>query len=81
MKKGYHSTQRKVFNTIPYSEFLGIALGYAAGMIAHGLLRLDSSAPELVGIAAGFAVGFLIDKLFCQDKNAPDTETDIRSDR
>lgn len=55
-KKGYHSTQRKVFHTIPYSEFLGIAIRYAIGMIAHGLLKWNGSVLELVGIAAGFPI-------------------------
>lgn len=69
MKKGYHSTQRKVFNSFPQSEFLGAALGYAIGMILNGMLQKNSSALEILGLVVGFAVGFLIDRMFYLEKD------------
>lgn len=42
MKKGYHSTQSKAFNTIPRSEYLGVVLGFAIGMFLTGALHWDN---------------------------------------
>ena len=69
MKKGFHSTQDKVWNTVPRSEFLGVAIGWAIGMIVHGALQMDSSLPEIVGAAIGFSIGYLIDRAFFMEKD------------
>lgn len=73
MKKGYHSTQSKVYRTIPRSIFLGIAVGYAAGLIVGGVLATQGHRVELIGAAAGFAVGWLIDHFLFAEKDE-DTE-------
>ena len=49
MKKGYHSTQSKAFNTIPRSEYLGVVLGFAIGMFLTGALHWDNRILELIG--------------------------------
>lgn len=74
MKKGFHSTQDKVWNTIPRSEFLGVAIGLAIGMIVHGALQMDSSLPEIVGAAIGFSIGYLIDRGIFLEKNVSDAD-------
>ncbi|MDO5785679.1 MAG: hypothetical protein Q4P20_11515 [Eubacteriales bacterium] len=78
MKKGFHSTQDKAWNTIPRSEFLGVAIGFAIGMILHGALQLDSSLSEIVGIAVGFSIGYLVDRMFFLEKDI--TEEEIQLD-
>lgn len=77
MKKGYHSTQRKVYGTIPRSIFLGIAIGYAAGLIAGGLLAMEGHTLEIIGAAAGVAVGWLIDHFLFAEKDIEDPEETI----
>ena len=71
MKRGYHSTQSKYFNTVPRSECLGLALGFAIGMFLTGLFRMDSSALEIVGAVIGFAVGYWIDGKYFAEKDIP----------
>lgn len=71
MKRGYHSTQIKYFNTIPRSEFLGLTLGFALGMFFTGLFRLDGIVLEVVGTAIGFAVGYWIDDKYFLEKDIP----------
>lgn len=60
MKKGYHSTQDTVFG-MPYTEFIGMAAGVAAGNIISGFLKLDSIVPLMLCTAVGFAVGWWLD--------------------
>jgi hypothetical protein len=70
-KKGTHSTQKKYFNTIPKSEFYGVALGYALGLILGGLLRLESQIPQLATAVIGFGIGYFIDKKYYQEPDEP----------
>lgn len=77
MKKGFHSTQEKTWNAIPRSEFLGVAIGLAIGMIVHGALQMDSSLPEIVGAAIGFSIGYLIDRMFFLEKNAVEEDAPL----
>ncbi len=71
MKKGYHSTQSKAFGTIPRSEYLGIALGFAIGMFLTGLLRMDGYVLEAVGAAIGFAIGWWVDGKYYAEADVP----------
>ena len=70
-KKKTHSTQKKYFNTIPRSEFYGVALGYAFGLIIGGLLRLESQIPQLAAAVIGFGIGYFIDKKYYQEPDEP----------
>ena len=70
-KKKTHSTQKKYFNTIPRSEFYGIAIGYALGLIIGGLLRLESQIPQLAAAVIGFGIGYFIDKKYYQEPDEP----------
>ena len=70
-KRGTHSTQKKYFNTIPKSEFYGVALGYALGLILGGLLRLESQIPQLALAVIGFGIGYFIDKKYFQEPDEP----------
>ena len=70
-KKGTHSTQKKYFNTIPRSEFYGLAIGYAFGLILGGLLRLESQIPQLALAVIGFGIGYFIDKKYFQEPDEP----------
>ena len=79
MKRGYHSTQKKYFNTVPRSEFLGLALGFAIGMFLTGLFRLDGSALEIVGAVIGFAVGYWIDNRYFVEKDVPVEQIDAET--
>lgn len=79
MKRGYHSTQKKYFNTVPRSEFLGLALGFAIGMFLTGLFRLDGSALEIVGAVIGFAVGYWIDNRYFAEKDVPVEQIDAET--
>ncbi len=72
MKKGYHSTQKKYFNTIPRSEFYGIAIGYALGLITTGFFRIESQIPQLALAVIGFLIGYYIDRKFYRVKDEPD---------
>ena len=71
MKKGYHSTQSKAFNTIPRSEYLGVVLGFAIGMFLTGALHWDNRILELIGAVAGFVVGWWIDGKYYAEKDIP----------
>ena len=71
VKKKTHSTQKKYFNTIPKSEFYGVALGYAFGLIIGGLLRLESQIPQLAAAVIGFGIGYFIDKKYYQEPDEP----------
>ena len=70
-KKKTHSTQKKYFNTIPKSEFYGVAIGYALGLIIGGLLRLESQIPQLAAAVIGFGIGYFIDKKYYQEPDEP----------
>ena len=70
-KKKTHSTQTKYFNTIPRSEFYGVAIGYALGLIIGGLLRLESQIPQLAVAVIGFGIGYFIDKKYYQEPDEP----------
>lgn len=71
MKKGYHSVQSKAFGTIPRSEFIGIALGYAIGMFFTGFFHMDGYILEAVGAAIGFAAGWYVDQKYFVEKDVP----------
>ena len=71
-KKGYHSTQKKYFNTIPKSEFYGVALGYAIGLFMTGLLRIESQIPQLVTAVIGFLIGYYVDYKYYRVKDESD---------
>ena len=72
MKQGYHSIQKKYYNAIPRSVFLGLALGYAAGMFVTGFLHMDSYVLEIAGAVIGCSVGCWIDRRFYLEKDDPD---------
>lgn len=76
MKKGYHSTQRKYFNTVPRSEFLGLALGYGCGLVLSGLLKYDGQWLSLGGAVVGIAIGYYIDGKYFAEKDVPVEEID-----
>ncbi|MDO5785541.1 MAG: hypothetical protein Q4P20_10820 [Eubacteriales bacterium] len=71
MRRGYHSTQRKYFNTMPRSAFLGLVLGYAIGLFLTGLFDLDSYILQFVGIIIGIAIGYWIDDKYFAEKDVP----------
>lgn len=71
MKKGYHSVQSKAFGTIPRSEFIGIALGYAIGMFFTGFFNMDGYVLEIAGAVIGFAIGWYVDEKYYQEKDVP----------
>ena len=71
-KKGYHSTQKKYFNTIPKSEFYGVAIGYALGLILTGALRMESQIPQLALAVVGFLIGYYVDYKYYRVKDEPD---------
>jgi hypothetical protein len=70
-KRGTHSTQKKYFNTIPKSEFYGVTLGYALGLILGGFLRLETQIPQLAMALIGFGIGYYIDKKYYQEPDEP----------
>ena len=71
MKKGYHSVQSKAFGTIPRSEFIVIALGYAIGMFFTGFFHMDGYILEAVGAVIGFAAGWYVDQKYFLEKDVP----------
>lgn len=71
MKKGYHSTQNKLFGSIPRSEYLGLAAGFAVGMIVQGFTAMDGSAFEIAGAVIGFIIGYVIDAKYYAEKDVP----------
>lgn len=71
MKKGYHSRQSKFFGSIPRSEYLGVAAGFAIGMIVQGLTAMSGSAFEIAGAVIGFAIGYYIDAKYYAEKDVP----------
>ncbi|MDO4286875.1 MAG: hypothetical protein Q4C40_04035 [Eubacteriales bacterium] len=71
MKRGYHSTQRKYFNTVPRTEFLGLTLGYAIGLFLTGLFHLDSYVLQIIGVVIGTAIGYWIDGKYFAEKDVP----------
>ncbi|HBI64715.1 MAG TPA: hypothetical protein DDX51_06310 [Clostridiales bacterium] len=71
MKRGYHSTQRKYFNTIPRTGFLGLALGYAVGLFATGALNWDGYMLQIAGAVIGTAIGYWIDGKYFAEKDVP----------
>lgn len=78
MKRGYHSTQRKYFGTVPRTVFLGFVLGYAIGLFLSGLFHLDSYVLQIVGLAIGTGIGYWMDGKYYAEKDVPveDPETD-----
>lgn len=71
MKKGYHSIQDKLFGSIPRSEYLGVAAGFAIGMIVQGFTARDGSAFEIAGAVIGFIIGYIIDAKYYAEKDVP----------
>ena len=80
MKKGYHSTQKKYFNTIPRTGFLGLALGYAVGLFLTGLLRMDGYALQIIGVVVGTAIGYWMDGKYYAEKDVPVEELDAQQE-
>lgn len=74
MKRGYHSTQRKYFNTIPRTAFLGLALGYAVGLFLTGFFNMDSYTLQIVGIVIGTAIGYWLDSKYFAEKDVSEDE-------
>lgn len=75
MKKGYHSTQTKAFNTIPRSIYLGIILGFGIGMVVSGLFRVERDyIPEIVFAVLGYVIGKWYDDKYCAEKDIPAEE-------
>ena len=80
-KKGYHSTQKKYFNTIPKSEFYGVAIGYALGLILTGALRMESQIPQLALAVVGFLIGYYVDYKYYRVKDEPDAPAHQQGER
>ena len=78
MKKGYHSTQQKYFNTVPRSAFLGLVLGYGIGLLVSGLMHTTSSAPHWIGTIVGAGIGFWIDDKYFLEKDVPVEEIEAQ---
>lgn len=71
MKTGYHSTQSKAFGSIPRSEYLGLVVGFALGLIIQGVSGVESYAFEIAGVVIGCAVGYTIDRMFYWEMDTP----------
>lgn len=71
MKKGYHSKQDKVFGCIPRSEYIGVAAGFAIGMIVQGLTAIDGYTFEIIGMVIGLAIGYYIDAKYYAERDVP----------
>ena len=78
MKKGYHSTQRKYFNTGPRSAFLGLALGYAVGLFLAGFFRMNNQVLQIVGVVIGVGVGYWIDRKYFMEEDVPVEEIEAQ---
>ena len=68
MKKGYHSTQRKYFNTVPRTAFLGFVLGYGIGLFVSGLFHTGQT-PHWVIAVIGAGIGYWIDGKYFAEKD------------
>lgn len=69
MKKGYHSTQKKYFNTMPRTAFLGFVGGYGLGLLFSGIIRTDSQTPHWLFAVIGAAIGYWIDHKYFLEKD------------
>lgn len=74
MKPGYHSTQSKMYNKIPRSEFYGFVLGYAVGTIIRGVFGLQSNTLQLGLAVIGLGIGVWWDRKFYMVKDEPENE-------
>lgn len=74
MKPGYHSTQSKMYNRIPRSEFYGFVLGYAVGTIIRGVFNLQSNTLQLGLAVIGLGIGVWWDRKFYMVKDEPENE-------
>ena len=74
MKKGYHSTQRKIWGTIPASEFYGFVIGYAAAMILIGLFDWETTMLPIFLAFIGVGIGCWYDRKFFYVKDEPEGE-------
>ena len=72
MKKGYHSTQRKIWGMFPASEFYGFVLGYAVAYILKGVLGWDTTVFPVILAAIGVAIGFWYDRKYFWEKDEPE---------
>ena len=85
MKKGYHSTQKKYFNTVPRTAFLGLVLGYGIGLFVNGLIvngfmNSDSQALVWISTIIGVGIGFWLDEKYYMEKDVPVEEIEKQSD-
>ena len=74
MKKGYHSTQRKIWGTIPASEFYGFVIGYAVAMILIGLFDWETTMLPIFLAFIGVGIGCWYDRKFFYVKDEPEGE-------
>ncbi len=74
MEKKTYSTQKKYFGTIPKSEFYGVCIGYALGLILTGFFRMETQIPQLVLALIGFGIGYYIDKKYYTRPVEPESE-------
>lgn len=74
MKPGYHSTQSKMYNKIPRSEFYGFVLGYAVGTIIRGIFNLQSNTLQLALAVIGLGIGVWVDRKYFMVKDEPENE-------
>lgn len=74
MKPGYHSTQSKMYNKIPRSEFYGFVLGYAVGTIIRGVFNLQSNTLQLLLAVIGLGIGVWVDRKYFMVKDEPENE-------
>lgn len=72
MKRGYHSTQSKIYGNIPRSEFYGFVLGYAVGTIIRGIFGLNSNGLQLLLAVIGLGIGVWVDRKYFMEKDEPE---------
>ena len=80
MKKGYHSTQRKIWGMFPASEFYGFVLGYAVAFIIKGILNWETSMLQVILAAVGVAIGFWYDRKYFWVEDEPGEAGDASED-
>ena len=77
MKKGYHSTQDKVYGKIARSEFYGFVLGYAVGTILRGIFKLDSNTVPQIKAGIGLLIGIWYDRKYFMVKDGEDEAENV----
>lgn len=76
MKQNTDHTQDTIFGVISRAHFLGIAVGYAAGLAAEGLLHMDGMLLEIIGVVIGFGIGWWVNCKYAQSDTKPVDSSD-----